>query len=344
MSSFHRTSSPILTMASQSAHQLPFDRPFPMQQSSSFGNPSAWSQSIGQNTVTAPPRGRKRSRDEAAVNLDPPEKMPPAIEPVKEDEDEWEYGPGMVLIKKGSGYVPDAGSQSGTWLEERAAALEAIRKEEALKEQRREAQERPSLRSHKSSRLDLSSHIASQEGTHSNRSSPKRDLSDLSPMTPDASSAGSSQPIIDDFTIHLGIGWSRLSEDEHIQAAARGWARYIENHYPVTKPRILLESKGLESYLVEAEEGYFLFAENLRQGRLVSHNAHRALNNLKSSPPVFDGQHTMTASSTPRPVDTAPTPTEAEMAAGSAVPIVLPVTSVAAANRHTHADVDMEMA
>ncbi|KAL1907456.1 hypothetical protein Sste5344_006798 [Sporothrix stenoceras] len=280
-----------------------------MQQSSPFGNPSAWSQNFGQHKAVAPPRGRKRSRDEAAVNLDSPEKAPPAVEPVKEDEDEWEYGPGMVLIKKGSGYVHEAGSQSGTWLEEKAAALEATRKEEALREQQRQAQDRPSLRSHKSSRLDLSAQVASQESARSNRSSPKRDLRDASPVTPDgSSSADPSQPVIDDFTFHLGIGWNRLSEDKHIQAAARGWARYIENHYPVTEPKILLESKGLESYLVEAREGYFLFAENLRQGRLVSSNPQRALVNLKSSPPAFDGAETMAAAGTPLPTEAAITP------------------------------------
>ncbi|CAK7241935.1 MAG: hypothetical protein STHCBS139747_003408 [Sporothrix thermara] len=298
-------------MASQTTIQLPFDRPYAMQQSSPFGNPSAWSQNIGQQRPMAPPRGRKRSRDEAAVNLDSPEKAPPAIEPVKEAEDEWEYGPGMVLIKKGSGYVHDAGNQSGTWLEEKAAALEATRKEEALREQQRQSQDRPSLRSHKSSRLDLSAHVTAQESARSSRSSPQRNARDASPMTPDGSSSagGISQPVIDDFTFHLGIGWNRLSEDEHIQAAARGWARYIENHYPVTAPKILLESKGLESYLVEAREGYFLFAENLRQGRLVSSDPQRALANLKTSPPAFDSEHTMPASSTPQPTEAVHTST-----------------------------------
>lgn len=325
-------------MTSQSAHQLPFDKPFAMQQSSPFGNPSAWSQNFGQHKAVAPPRGRKRSRDEAAVNLDSPEKAPPAVEPVKEDDDEWEYGPGMVLIKKGSGYVHDASNQSGTWLEEKAAALEATRKEEALREQQRQSQDRPSLRSHKSSRLDLSTHIASQDSISSNRSSPKRDLGETSPMTPDGSSAGVSQPKIDDFTFHLGIGWNRLNDNEHIQAAARGWARYIENHYPVTEPKILLESKGLESYLVEAREGFFLFAENLRQGRLVSSNPQRALSNLKSSPPIFDGEHTMAASGMPRPAEMTPTPSEATMATATA-PASVPSMAIPPAPT----DVEMDM-
>lgn len=229
------------------------------------------------------------------MNLDAPEKALPPAEPVKEDEDEWEYGPGMVLIKKNSGYVQDAGTQSGTWLEEKATALETQRKEDALLAQRRQAQERPSLRSHKSSRIDLSARASAQEGGL--QANAGRDLSDTSSKS---SSGAGSQPIVDDFTLHLGIGWGRLSEDEHIQAAARGWARYIENHYPVTEPKILLEGKGLESYLVEAQEGFFLFGNDLRQGRLVSSDAQRTLTNLKSNPPVFDGDHVIIAAGTPR--------------------------------------------
>ncbi|EPE03740.1 hypothetical protein F503_06446 [Ophiostoma piceae UAMH 11346] len=330
MSSFNRTTSPVLTMASQSAHQLPFDKPFAMQQSSPFGNPSAWSsRSYAQSPITAPPRGRKRSRDEAAVNLDNPEKVPPPVELTQNAEEEWEYGPGMVLIKKkGPGYVGDAGSQSGTWVDEKAAALDAIRTEQALKEQQRQAQDRPSLRSHKSSRLDLSAQVKAQAASSSptSRTSPNRDLSPLS--QPTESGSGPGQPIIDDFTLHLGIGWNRLSE--HIQEAARGWARYIENHYPVTEPKILLESKGLESYLVEAREGYFLFAENLRQGRLVSSDPQRALSNLKTSPPVFDDEVTITASTTPRPTGSA---------TASSASLVLSTPSSAT----TATDIDMEM-
>jgi hypothetical protein len=129
-----------------------------------------------------------------------------------------------------------------------------------------------------------------------------------------ASSDSLAQPVVDDFTLHLGIGWSRISDDGHIQAAARGWARYIENHYPVTNVKILLESRGLQSYLVEATEGYFLFAENLRQGRLVSTTPEGTLNNLKISPPMFDGPTTMDASESAKPLDsTAATTTSTDM-------------------------------
>lgn len=306
MASFGRTASPVMTMPSQSAHQTQLDNPFfPAQPSNSFGASSAWAQSLAQNASGQLPRGRKRSRDEAAENLDEREKAPPAVEIPKDedtdDEDEWVMGPGMVLIKK-NGYITDASNQSGSWLEEQAAAEEKRKLEQALLEQQIQAQDRPSLRSHKSSRLDVTASLPPRDMSV-NRSSPIRDLSDPpSALTPEAIV----QPIVDDFTLHLGIGWNRISDEEHIQAAARGWARYIENHFPISNAQIRLESKGLESYLVEANEGYFLFAENLRQGRLVSTDSQRALENLKSSPPVFDGPETMVAAESPKPIETEP--------------------------------------
>ena len=286
-------SSPVLAMAPQAVHQVPFGMSYLDYQPQSFNKPISWPQLVR----TCQAAGRKRSRDEAAVNLDPPEKIVEAPV-IQEAEEEWIYGPGMTLIKKNTGYVADASSQSGTWVDEQVAAEEARKKEAALLAQQQLAQERPSLRSHKSQRIELTP--SATDNSPSRRSSPSRDA--INPMT--ASSDSLAQPIVDDFTLHLGIGWSRISDS--IEQAARGWARYIENHYPVTNAKILLESRGLQSYLVECAEGYFLFAENLRQGRLVSQTAERALQNLKTSPPVFDGPATLEATETPNPIDIAP--------------------------------------
>lgn len=303
MASFRSfTSSPVLTMPAQSTHQALFDRPSLASRPPPFSQFSSWSNTPLPNTSLA--AGRKRSRDEAAVNLDPPEKV--VEHPViQEAEDEWEYGPGMVLIKKNAKYVADASSQSGTWVEERAAEERARQAEAAMLAQEQLSQQRPSLRSNKSQRLEMTPSLSPVDAQNT-RSSPTRDL-----VNPMASSADpSTQPVIDDFTLHLGIGWSRISEDEGIQAAARGWARFIENHYPVTKAKIRLESRGLQSYLVEADEGFFLFAENLRQGRLVSTSAERAIQNLKTSPPTFDGAQTMEATGTPTPADAPSQPSD----------------------------------
>ncbi|KAI0602298.1 hypothetical protein F4775DRAFT_233968 [Biscogniauxia sp. FL1348] len=302
MASFERTSSPVLTMPPSAAHQGAFGMPsFPHQSSplsrlQSFGAPSHKLQPQASSFTTA---GRKRSRDEAAINLDVEEAKLETIEPVKEPEDGWIYGEGMMLIKSPSSYVADAGSQSGTWVEEKAAATDRRRNEEARAINQ---QARPSLRSSKSQRLDMNAVTIPQNDQQLNRVSPVRDLD------PNASSAGlsadtSSQPVVDNFTLHLGIGWRRISEDEHIQAAARGWARYIENHFPVTNARIQLESKGLQSYLVEASEGFFLFAENLRQGQLVSKTVDQMLANLRTSPPVFEGLEVMCAAESPKPTE-----------------------------------------
>lgn len=300
----YSTASPVLGLQPQAAHQSPFDRPFFPHQGQSYSYSASCSNRLPFKP-TATFAGRKRSRDEAAVNLDEPEKTVPAPK-VEEPEDEWEYGPGMILIKKKTGYVGDATSQSGTWVEEKAAKDHACKVEQATVAQERLSQERPSLRSNKSQRLDLSNNTTTTSlvtpGTN---------------PTNDTSPKGPSQPVVDDFTMHLGIGWAQLSTDEHIQAAVRGWQRYIENHFPVTDAKIRLQSRGLNAYLVEAREGFFLFAEDLREGRLVSRNPYCALQNLKTTPPVFDGAENMTAAESPRPQTADVDPFAS---AGSAVP------------------------
>lgn len=229
-------------------------------------------------TTTRPSiSGRKRSRDEAAVNLDPPAKP-------QEKEEKWVYGPGMVLIKADASYIADASSQSGTWLEEKLAADEKRLQDEA---------EQREPRSHKLQRVVVADNAAA---------APEKSLAPAALAAQD-----NKAPVIDDFTLHLGIGWRKISDDEHIQAAARGWARYIENHYPVSNAHIRLESKGLQSYLIEASEGFFLFAENLRQGQFVSATVQGALKNLATSPPTFDGATVLVARESPALSPSAPT-------------------------------------
>lgn len=221
---------------------------------------------------------RKRSRDEASENLEPDVKAIPVEEP-----EEWVYGPGMTLVKASTKYLSDAGSQSGTWLEEKKAR-EAAALQEAIEEAKA---------------LNRNSKLQRTESaTASARPSTLGSSLALDLKTP--SNDGLQGPIVDNFTLHLGIGWRKISEDEHIQAAARGWARFIENHFPVSNVRLMLESKGLESYLAEADQGFFLFAENLRQGQLVSQTVDGALRNLQCSPPQFDGMETLQAAESPR--------------------------------------------
>lgn len=261
-------------MSPQHAHQSMGMASFGHHTSSRFAPMP--SQFTAAQPVRPAAAGRKRSRDEASDNLEPDIKSLPVEEP----EEEWIYGPGMTLIKKSTGYVTDASSQSGTWVEEKKAAEEA-----AIKEAR------SLIRNPKLQRVSPTVSSAPTAAF----SHPK---SDAKPV--------SEGPIVDNFTMHLGIGWRRISEQDHIQQAARGWARYIENHFPVSNARILLESNGLQSYFVESNEGFFLFAENLRQGQLVSQTAEGALRNLQCSPPIFDGMDVLSAAESPRPANAVP--------------------------------------
>ena len=278
MPSFGRqfsTDSPVLAMAPQPAHQAPLGAPA-FTQSTESTQPT-FGVAPAQGFASS---GRKRSRDEAAANLEPDT---PIAQP-QEPEEEWVYGPGMTLIKSTKAYVADAASQSGTWVEEKKAADE--------EERRKQETNHPAPRHAKSQRV---AQLDAMDGT-----STMETLSTAHDIA--KASYNDNGPVVDKFTLHLGIGWRKISDDEHIQAAARGWARYIENHYPVTNAQIRLESKGLQSYLVEATEGFFLFAEDLRQGKLVSTNADVALQNLQSSPPIFDGVETLVATDSPSPV------------------------------------------
>lgn len=105
------------------------------------------------------------------------------------------------------------------------------------------------------------------------------------------------EPIIDQFTHLLGIGWTRIASDTDVQKATRGWARYIENHYPLHAVEVLLTSKALEGAVlvfardssIVAQEGFFLFREDLSEGRLVAYDWETCVSRLQASPMLFEG-------------------------------------------------------
>lgn len=226
--------------------------------------------------------GRKRSRDEAATNLEEDYFAVQEPETEPENEEEWVYGEGMTLIKPNAGYIMEAASQTGTWAEEKAEAAKTPIATPVT--------DKPILRAAKSQRLDLTATPSIAEEVSSNGA-----LSAPSPERP-----GYTEPTVDEFTRHLGIGWSSISSDPDIQAAARGWTKFIENHFPINDVRIRLQSRGLSSYLVEAKEGFFLFTEDLKQGQLVSTSLERTWANLSSPVPVFDGPVVMLAVESPK--------------------------------------------
>jgi hypothetical protein len=272
-------SSPVLVLQSQ--HPQPYNMTSNNLafNTAPFGHesptPTSWSQPMQQACVPSA-AGRKRSRDEAADDLEDSNYFAStATSAPKTSEEDWEYGEGMTLIKP-NGFIIDASSQTGTWAEEKAELMQPSPV----------IQDRPVLRSFKSQRLDLTATPSIAEEINLTNGS----VVALSPPK-----TTTEDPTVDAFTVHLGIGWSRISEDEHIQAAARGWARFVENHYPLSNVQIRLQSKGLASYLVQASEGFFLFAEDLKQGRLVSVSLGKTFENLKTSPPEFESDEVIMA-------------------------------------------------
>jgi hypothetical protein len=297
MRSYDHTSSPVMALPPQLPPQPSFDmasnRPVftsPFANGiSSTPTAASWPNLAPSTSAPSSAAGRKRSRDEAASNLEDdyfPVQQPASLPAPPENEDEWEYGEGMTLIKpRGTGYIISAGSQTGTWVEEKA--------EEQLKATTPTASpERPHLRSALSQRLDFTSTPMIAEEVMSNGAL-------ITPISASPTN-GIAEPTVDDFTRHLGIGWSLISADEDIQAAARGWTKFINNHFPVTDAKIRLQSKGLASYLVETNEGYFLFGDDLKQGRLVSTSLEQTWVNLRGPVPIFDGEGVMEAGETPK--------------------------------------------
>ena len=275
--------SPVLAIAPQTAHQaIALDK----TASTSIPAPTMMPRAFSRSRVPAatPSRstgaGRKRTREEAEPDLSDADDSTPSVSAASTPDNVWMSGNDMALFE-----TELAASSSRT---EALSAAEAMLKTQIKTDMQMKHDQQLSGRSYKTQRRGQTEPLAA-----------------ASPHVEPAGSgaSGHSEPpahvVVDDFTLHLGIGWRRISNDEHIQAAARGWARFIENHYPISNVVIRLESKGLQSYLVEASEGYFLFDENLRHGRLVSTTGEGALQNLKSNPPVFAGPETLMAATQP---------------------------------------------
>jgi len=277
------SNSPIMILSPQEPPR-PFVNPSPFDQSTTPlltpNNFSQWTPYSSRTPVSTTP-SRKRSRDESAAADHEPlqdgsyfpqtSAAPPTI-----PEHQPIYGEGMTLLNPTNGIAISAGSQTGTWYEEKAAAKIAI-PPSMLNFNRR----KPPLPSRKSQRLDTTG--------------PGLDDISLSTIsqanTPPKFSPA--DPTVDDSTYLLGVGWTRLRQDQGIQAAARGWAKYINNHYPVQDAQILLQSKGLSAYLVGASDGFYLFKEDLSEGRLVGRNWEGCLVNLQAVPMGFEGVETL---------------------------------------------------
>lgn len=252
----------------------------------SYANHSTtWTPADGLPPITTNP-SRKRGRDETDVEAESERSYFPSIEtPVTMPEEEPIYGEGMMLLNPKTGLSVSAESQTGTWYEEEVD-------QKAVEEEVMAANARPAmLTSRKSAKLSQGSiRLPIDFSAASAPASPPKTAQD--------------RPEVDEATMALGIGWTKMaSEDESIQAAARGWAKYLENHYSrnIHGAQILLKSSGLNAYLVGCQEGFFLFGDDLLEGKLVGRTWETCLQNLKSSPMAFEGEEVLRAERTPGP-------------------------------------------
>ena len=224
---------------------------------------------------------RKRSREEMSDDAmdsttNPVEAPVVTPEPI--------YGEGMVLINPSTGVSTSAESQTGTWYEDKLesdllAAAQAKELEEA------QASERLVMPMRKCQRRDTSF---------------KLDVAGSGQLCSiNLQKSGPEEPAIDLFTHLLGVGWSRLNADPDMQAAGRGYAKYIENHYPLSTVAVVLKSKGLDAYLVRTAGGFYLFKDDLSEGQMVGSDWEKCLANLQRSPMAFEGTETLRAVRTP---------------------------------------------
>jgi hypothetical protein len=228
--------------------------------------------------------GRKRSRDEISslddtpgsfINNDPIASPKSLFEPSD--------GSGSSIIHP---HKPDlnilAGSTTSAWAEEKLESQQQVASDEAAN-----PAARPSPVSRKSQRLCTA--------PDSGEVSPQRnDINDLTGVQASLTSYVQDASI-DEASILLGVGWTKVTGDAAKEAAARGWARYITNHFPMQGVELLLQSKSDGSYLVKAfidrEERYCRFTEDLQQYQLLAaapgvpvDNAQAALLCIQQSP------------------------------------------------------------
>ncbi|OJJ87444.1 uncharacterized protein ASPGLDRAFT_44005 [Aspergillus glaucus CBS 516.65] len=254
------------------------------------------------NSVPSKP-SRKRSRDDAgfeeAMNAAP---VAPAPTPAPKPVEEPIYGEGMVLLNPRTGLAVSAESQTGTWYEEKSEQSTAAA---------------PPVSSR--SQTGMSSDVQGRKSQRLDPTAPGLDDIALSTMqqrlqntTDDNRSSPSHQePLVDDATRLLGISWQRInvSDDDDMAPAVRGWKKYIDNQYSnyLQNCQILMKSRALNAFLVAAQPvapafgtvanspAYYLFNDDLDQARLVGSTWETCVQNLQSSPIVFEGAETLQA-------------------------------------------------
>lgn len=138
--------------------------------------------------------------------------------------------------------------------------------------------EEPDLRS--PARHSSPSSFASRAETHTGRTSRKIACVGRS-TTPQAADS-----TLEHLRQYLGVSWKPLSPS--VVQASNGWARYIQNHFPVGTAQILLYNDSWKAYFVRtlsagvagSSEQFFLFQESLMAARHVSNSLEIAMEKI----------------------------------------------------------------
>lgn len=257
---------------------------------------------FSQAARAAPKPSRKRSRDEATFDeaVAPNTTLAPIPAPGRKVEPV--YGEGMVLLNPQTGLAISAESQTGTWYEQasetqQAASAPISSRSNALHSDAADL-------SRKSQRLDQSAPGLDDIALSSIRERLNDPSSDDQYRTLNAGPAPPTEPLVDDATRLLGIGWQRVDTDGDMAPAVRGWTKYIDNQYSthLCNSQMLIKSRALNAYLVAAiptsgfSPVFYLFTEDLTQGQLVASSWEACLHNLRSTPIIFEGAAPLAAS------------------------------------------------
>ncbi|KAL8702965.1 MAG: hypothetical protein Q9201_003869 [Fulgogasparrea decipioides] len=209
---------------------------------------------------------RKRSRDESGDDY-------AAASGSKMSKSVSEPGPpqGADVLDRPHGAVSSTGDPTGTGVEDQFGAplqgspnsLSSISSEGA-KERRRE---RRNLRRH-----EIKPSFSTTDGIDSMEELRQSLL----------------EPSQDPMSLELGVGWKSMSEDPDHQAAARGWAKFIERRFVIDTVTVLAKHNS-ESVLARASDGFYIFTPDLEQGAFVAKDWPGVVKDLRGSSTFWFG-------------------------------------------------------
>ncbi|KAL8743155.1 MAG: hypothetical protein Q9190_004465 [Brigantiaea leucoxantha] len=180
---------------------------------------------------------RKRSHDDSCT--DRPE--PSNLESPSNIFAQPAFGEDTALISPSGDAVMAVESHTGQWLDEQHTVQSQL-----LSGNVNDSQNTLTEPSRKLPRVESSSGSIASDG-------------DIDP-----SSQNAEHPI-DQLALNLGKGWTQLKTDPDSQAAARGWAKFIERRFHLLAVKVL-GMRPNSAFLVEATSGYYAFKEDLGEG------------------------------------------------------------------------------